>query len=65
MYEGGFTSRTLIRSPTPSNGEIQVWQILNIIDKTNVPLIYTTVQVVAHVFKVSANTTRNHNFSKG
>jgi hypothetical protein len=43
MYESDSTLETLIRNPTPSNGEIQVWQILDISEKTNVPLIYTIV----------------------
>ncbi len=65
MYEGGSILGTLIQSPTPSNGEIQVWQILDISDKTNEPLIYTIVQVVTHVSKVSTDITRNRSFSKG
>jgi hypothetical protein len=65
MYEGGSTLGTLIQNPTPFNGEIQIWQIPNISAKTNVLFIYTIVQVVAHVFKVSIDTITNHNFSKG
>jgi hypothetical protein len=65
MYEGGSTLGTFIQSLTPFNGEIQVWKIPDVNDKTNVHLIYTTVQVVAHVFKVFAHTTKNHGFSKG
>jgi hypothetical protein len=65
MYEGGSTLGTLIQNPTPFNGEIQIWQIPNISAKTNVPLIYTLVQIITHVSKVFADTTRNHRFSKG
>jgi hypothetical protein len=65
MYESDSTLETLIQNLTPSNGEIQVWQIIDISEKTNVPLIYTIVQVVAHVFKVSIDTIKNHGFSKG
>jgi hypothetical protein len=65
MYEGGSTLGIFIQSLTPFNGEIQVLKIPNANDKTNVRLIYTIVQVVAHVFKVFVRTTKNHGFSKG
>jgi hypothetical protein len=45
MYEGGSTLGTFIQNLTPFNGEIQVWKIPNANDKTNVRLIYTTVQL--------------------